>query len=697
MGKRAGCWLTFCLAIVACVASASCTGTPSDFNKVVLHFNASTIGPNQQVIITATVPADTTDAGVTWTFTPGPGAPADPGTFTSTTTQANYTSPNPVTAQFTVLIQATSIAIPSESNSVTITITPPQPLNITTTTLPNGVANQVYPTTQLRATGGVTPYTWILFNGTTLPSGLSLAADGTISGTPTTPGSTNFTVQVSDNEPAPMQKTANFTIVVTNALNGNYAFEFSGFSASGSVAIAGSFTADGIGTISSGVEDVNTTSGAPSNKTFTGTFTIGNDNRGTLTFTSLPGSPVFTFAIDSTGDFGRIVEFDASGVRGSGQIQKRTVSSCAANTLSGEYAFGLTGHAIASPLSAAGPIAVVGSFGATPPAGAGTGSIGPGESDANTPGGITASDLTVSGTFQTTAQSTRCTMALSQAIGNMNFSAYPVTSSEWFVVETDQVNASTPYLTSGKLLAQPGFPFSTVAGANFTATSIAGLTGQFLSGASYIPDLYLVSLTGTGSSTYTISLFENQGGALGQIPPTAVTFGTADQFGRLDSGIAAPIRPIFYMIGANKAFCINEILNDPFFGTFEPQSPSPFTASDLNGSFAMGTAVPAVAPVRDFSGAVTLANTSSTAGTINGTQDTSASGGNTAGQGVTGAFSGLSSLAGSGTVTLTAPAAFTGQFFVVSPTKIVVLTTTVGDTNPVLLFLGNCASTCGED
>jgi large repetitive protein len=46
------------------------------------------------------------------------------------------------------------------------------------------------------ATDGATPYTWSLASGA-LPAGLSLnAATGEISGTPTTAGTANFTVQV---------------------------------------------------------------------------------------------------------------------------------------------------------------------------------------------------------------------------------------------------------------------------------------------------------------------------------------------------------------------------------------------------------------------------------------------------------------------------------------------------------------------
>lgn len=701
MQKRAGSCLAFCFLLIACLQVASCTGTPPLFDTVILRATSRNVGPNIPVTITATVPQDKTNAGVTWVFTPGPGAPANPGTFVPTLNEAVYTSPVTVPSKFTVTIQATSIAIPSETNSITITIVPPQTLKVTTKSpLPAATQFVAYPNTQLQATGGVTPYTWSLANGSTLPNGLSLAPDGIISGTPTVTGTFNFSVQVTDSEVPPVTTSppTALSITITNLLSGDYVFELSGFNASGAVAMAGSFTSDGNVNLTNGVEDFNSTSGAPKNQTFTGKFTLQNNNTGTLTFTSLAGSPSFAFSIDSTGSHGRIIEDDSSGIRGSGQIEKMTVNACASNTLSGQYAFGLAGQAIAGAISPAGPVVVVGSVGATPPVGAGIGTLGPGESDANTPGLITMQDQSVNGNYQTSAQATRCIMSLSEQIGTMNFAVYPVSSSEALVVETDQVSTSEPYLTSGKLLLQSGYPFQGVAGSTFTGTSVGGLTGQFLSGNTYIPDMALVSITGTTSPSYTISLVENRGGTIGQVTPTGAQFTLADPYGRVDSGIASPIAPIFYVIGTNEAFAIGEILNDPFFGILEPQSGSPFTASQFNETnFALGTGAPATSPVIDLSGQVALASTSTTAGTINGTEVVSASTGNSAPQAVTGNYSNLSSSAGSGIVSLTAPSTFSGDFLVVSPTKIVILSTTSGDTNPVLIYLGNCVSTCNED
>jgi len=82
----------------------------------------------------------------------------------------------------------------SPSNSVTPTAAA---LTITTTSLLAGTVGRTYGAT-VQATGGTTPYTWSIASGA-LPPGLTLGAStGTISGTPTKPGSYSFTISVSD-------------------------------------------------------------------------------------------------------------------------------------------------------------------------------------------------------------------------------------------------------------------------------------------------------------------------------------------------------------------------------------------------------------------------------------------------------------------------------------------------------------------
>jgi len=84
---------------------------------------------------------------------------------------------------------------------------PPQ---ITTASLPGATQDQSY-SAQLTATGGKGTRTFSLPSGG-LPSGLSLASDGAISGTPTGTGSFTFTVRVQDQNAKAQQKS--LTLVV---------------------------------------------------------------------------------------------------------------------------------------------------------------------------------------------------------------------------------------------------------------------------------------------------------------------------------------------------------------------------------------------------------------------------------------------------------------------------------------------------
>jgi hypothetical protein len=83
-------------------------------------------------------------------------------------------------------------------------------LTVTTTSVPVGTFGQPYSAT-LSASGGDGTYTWTLSAGT-LPQGLSLGADGVISGTPTWRGPFNFTVRVQSGDGQATFKSLTITI-----------------------------------------------------------------------------------------------------------------------------------------------------------------------------------------------------------------------------------------------------------------------------------------------------------------------------------------------------------------------------------------------------------------------------------------------------------------------------------------------------
>ena len=98
------------------------------------------------------------------------------------------------TGTFTFTAKVTDSLGLSATKSLAATITAGA-LTITTTGLADGIAGQSYDATFTEA-GGTGPFTWAVTAGT-LPPGLSLnPSTGELSGTPTAPGTYNFTIQV---------------------------------------------------------------------------------------------------------------------------------------------------------------------------------------------------------------------------------------------------------------------------------------------------------------------------------------------------------------------------------------------------------------------------------------------------------------------------------------------------------------------
>ncbi|HWW01389.1 MAG TPA: putative Ig domain-containing protein [Candidatus Acidoferrum sp.] len=133
-------------------------------------------------------------AGSSYTLS---GSPSGSGTF-SFTVQVNDGAGNTTNRQFSVTI----------SNAV----------QVTTGSLPNGTNGLNY-SQQLQAAGGVpfggaSPYNWSLSGS--LPSNLNLSPSGLLSGSLTTSGTFNFTVQATDSLGGTASQPLSLTVVVTN-------------------------------------------------------------------------------------------------------------------------------------------------------------------------------------------------------------------------------------------------------------------------------------------------------------------------------------------------------------------------------------------------------------------------------------------------------------------------------------------------
>ncbi len=124
---------------------------------------------------------------------------------------ATYTAPTTVATAFTVTLTATSTAKLSITQTVTLSV--PASLAITTAAgvLPGGTIGTAYAAT-LAGSGGITPYTWSVAQGT-LPAGLVLnATTGAITGTPTAAGGASFTVKLTDSGSPALSATAAYTL-----------------------------------------------------------------------------------------------------------------------------------------------------------------------------------------------------------------------------------------------------------------------------------------------------------------------------------------------------------------------------------------------------------------------------------------------------------------------------------------------------
>jgi subtilisin family serine protease len=92
------------------------------------------------------------------------------------------------------------------------------PVAVSTASLPDGAVGAAYSQT-LAASGGKTPYTWSLASGS-LPAGLTLGANGTISGVPTTAGTATFSVQASDSgNPTRTSPARSLSITISSSIS----------------------------------------------------------------------------------------------------------------------------------------------------------------------------------------------------------------------------------------------------------------------------------------------------------------------------------------------------------------------------------------------------------------------------------------------------------------------------------------------
>jgi large repetitive protein len=206
---------------------------------------------------------------------------------------------------FTFTESATDSADNSAQQSITLVIGGGT-ISVTPTSLPNAVAYQAFSQT-LSASGGTAPYTYSQVPGTAPPSGITIGSSGTISGTATALGSTNFSVEITDSAGVSTQMSYTLQVVAptitlspSSVPNGTQGSTYAGatFSASGGTA---PYTFTAVGSLPTGLSlssagvlsgTPTSTSGSPYSFTVTATDAHGFTNTTSANYTVTIAPPL---------------------------------------------------------------------------------------------------------------------------------------------------------------------------------------------------------------------------------------------------------------------------------------------------------------------------------------------------------------------------------------------------------------------
>ncbi len=504
----------------------------------------------------------------------------------------------------------------------------------TTGALPNGVPGLPYGTT-LQVSGGQGPYTFAITAGSlpamfTLDGSSNATLPGHISGTPTTVGTSNFTVTVTDSLNS--TATGNFSIAI-NALptstaaqlallNGRYAFLFRGNNQPNNSVddVAGTLNFDGKGNLSALVDE-NHSSGVTTQCAQSGTYSVGPDNRGLLHIspTSCSGGGAgLAFALgdvkNGVANTGRFIPFDnnsGNGGLGAGLLRRQDPTAFTAASLAGTYVFGLTGQD-SSVLGRAVELALTtfdGSLGITG-----------GSFDLNDNGTLIAG--TLSGSYTAPDANGRSVLTVAVAGFGTNTSAiYIVSANEMFLLTLDPTTTSILLAGEGERQFNPNsFGLNSLTGPDILTFSGTSGNGTFAG----VGVLTASVVNNVGNFSATIDI--NDGGTLKLGQTITGTYTAASNGRMLLTGVtssAGTANLIVYLIRPDRAFFITEDSGNPPFGEIKPQIGAPFSASPFANNLFFGDRELPSTGNSDVTGVAVLAPSN----TLNVTTDESHSGG----------------------------------------------------------------------
>lgn len=593
-----------------------------------------------------------------------------------------YTAPDSLPSPSTVKVTATAQEDPTETASATVTLVTP----VVVTISPLSAVVSVTEQQQFQATvtgNSNTAVTWSL-SGT----GCSGAACGTISskGLYTAPATVPKvpTVTVTATSQADSSKSASAKVTVApsdNAkLNGQYAFLFKGFDALGVYQSAGTFTADGNGNLSSGEEDINRTTGPATQVALKGSYKVTADNRGTMTMITSAGTSTFKFALNLTGKSATFIEFDSSGIRGSGVFKLQDSTAFDPSALTGGYAFSLSGMD--------GSGGRIGALGAMFPDG--VSGISGSSVDVNDAGIVYPTFGTFFGTYSVDSNG-RGTASLSIPgflAGTFNFAFYVVSANELLLVSIDPLSLfpGNP-IFAGPAEAQVGSPYLNT---SFQGGSVFNLTGFDYS----FPEVTVGRLAFDGSSNVTGIYDKNSGGTVtsgaGLAGAYSVQLNGRGVLNLQDLVTGYPIQWVMYAYAPNSAFVLDVYSSSVGVGEMKNQVVIPPVGNaNLLGNFILGSGEPADWSVPLSSGVSYFDGSSNKQGlgSVTGTEDQSTASDLAPNVAIVGNYAvSLVSANGRGSILLTAPATSNYAFWLVSASELFAIGTDPTDVQPTILF-----------
>jgi hypothetical protein len=351
----------------------------------------------------------------------------------------------------------------------------------------------------------------------------------------------------------------------TNAnLSGPFAFSYTGSDASGFLAVAGSFVADGAGNLTSGTQDINSGLGVRTNAAITGTYVVRADGRGTANLNSPAGNTTLDFVIVASGH-ALVTRFD-NRATGSGTIDQQTSSAFSNAVLAGPFAFSLSG------IDTGGiPLAVGGIF--TSDA---SGTLTAGVDDSNDNGVVVTNDP-MTGSIPVTSTG-RGTATLNTSRGALTFAYYVVDANHLKIVGTNTLPA-----LGGEAFRQQG-PFTNASVSGPFAFTLAGADllsrNPFAAGG-------VVTSDGAGNLTNGIEDINDAGFVNTNVPFTGTYTMAANGRGTMTLTTTAGTFTFAIYPSSGGVILLETDVRFLTTGTALQQQTTPFTAGSLQGTYGL--------------------------------------------------------------------------------------------------------------